>query len=245
LGVQSILVIEGILSLMNNSVSYNAIEHVLITNWSSAFIALIIPIVIWFLLKPILKRNQAAKYEKRSYLQLKYNAQVFTSLLQKQPSILAYPTKGLGITIGNPNASKTIIKVCNPYCGPCATAHPELEKIVKENRSIKAQIIFTTTNNEQDRGLKPVKHLLAIASKGDELLTERALDDWYLAKEKNYDQFANKYPMNGELQNQIEKIDLMRKWCDKVNIQYTPTIFIDGYELPKSYQLKDLNYFLS
>ncbi|MEI6263804.1 MAG: vitamin K epoxide reductase family protein [Sphingobacteriia bacterium] len=245
LAVQSVLLLEGVLTVIDNSISYTAIEQIMINNWSSSLAALLMPIAIWFLLKPILKRNQAAKYEKRSYLQLKYNEQVFTSLLQKQPSILAYPTEGLGITIGNPNATKTIVKVCNPFCGPCATAHPELEKIVKENPSIKAQIIFTTTNNENDRGSKPVKHLLAIAAKGDEILMENALDDWYLAKEKDYEQFANKYPLNGELQKQTKKIDLMKSWCDKVKIQYTPTIFIDGYELPKNYQLKDVNYFFS
>jgi uncharacterized membrane protein len=245
LWVQAVLLIEGILTIINNLVSYTAIEKVINNNWFVVLIVLIIPIISWYLLKPILKRNQAAKYEKRSYLKLKYDEQVFNSLLQRQPSITAYPTEGLGITIGNPNATKTIVKVCNPYCGPCATAHPELEKIIKDNPSIKAQIIFTTTNNEKDRGLKPVKHLLAIAAKGDDLLTEHALDDWYLAKEKNYDKFASKYPLNGELNKQVEKIDLMRSWCDSVKIQYTPTIFIDGYELPKNYQLNDVNYFLS
>ncbi len=244
LGVQFVLLIEGILTIMSYSVSLIVIQKVIITYWTSSLIALIIPIAIWYLIKPILKRNQVAKHEKRSFLQLKYNEQVFNSLLLKQPTILGYPSDGLGITIGNPSATKTIIKVCNPYCGPCAMAHPELEKIVKENSSIKAQIIFTATNNENDRGSKPVKHLLAIAAKGDELLTELALDDWYLAKEKNYDKFAKKYPLNIELQKQSEKIDLMKIWCNKVNIQYTPTIFIDGYELPKNYQLKDLNYFL-
>jgi uncharacterized membrane protein len=245
LWVQAVLLIEGILTIINNLVSYTAIEQVINTNWFVVLIVLIIPIISWYLLKPILKRNQAAKYEKRSYLKLKYDEQVFNSLLQRQPSIIAYPTEGLGITIGNPNATKTIVKVCNPYCGPCATAHPELEKIIKDNPSIKAQIIFTTTNNEKDRGLKPVKHLLAIAAKGDDLLTEHALDDWYLAKEKNYDKFAIKYPINGELQKQAENIDLMKTWCDKVKIEYTPTIYIDGYKLPRNYQLKDINYFLS
>lgn len=245
LWVQAVLLIEGILALINNVVSYAAIEQVIFTNWSVVLIVLFIPIISWYLLKPILKRNQAAKYEKWSYLKLKYDEQVFNSLLQSQPSIIAYPTEGLGITIGNPNATKTIVKVCNPYCGPCATAHPELEKIIKDNPSIKAQIIFTTTNNEKDRGFKPVKHLLAIAAKGDDLLTEHALDDWYLAKEKDYDKFAIKYPINGELQKESEKIDLMKTWCDKVKIEYTPTIFIDGFKLPRNYQLKDVNYFLS
>jgi protein-disulfide isomerase len=50
--------------------------------------------------------------------------------------------------------------------------------------------------------------------------------------------------MNGELKKQSEKIEKMSDWCNKVGIQYTPTIFVDGYELPKNYHLKDINYFL-
>ena len=176
---------------------------------------------------------------------LKFNDQVFWSLLNTQPSIIDHSTSELGITIGNPNAKHTIIKVCNPYCGPCSTAHPEIEKIIEHNSDVKARIIFTATNQENDRGTKPVKHLLAISEKGDENLTKTALDDWYLAKEKNYDVFANKYPMNGELDKQTDKINRMKDWCEKVKIEYTPTIFIDGFLLPKGYQIKDINYFLS
>ncbi len=80
---------------------------------------------------------------------------------------------------------------------------------------------------------------------GNEPTTHKALDDWYLAKEKNYDVFASKYPMNGEIDKQTDKIYQMKDWCAKVKIQFTPTIFIDGYQLPKGYQIKDINYFLS
>jgi hypothetical protein len=51
--------------------------------------------------------------------------------------------------------------------------------------------------------------------------------------------------MNGELDKQTDKINQMKDWCEKVKIEYTPTIFIDGWELPKGYQIKDINYFLS
>ncbi|TAH07430.1 MAG: hypothetical protein EAZ13_06030 [Sphingobacteriia bacterium] len=243
--VQGVLFTEGVLVVTNGSLSVSATETALRDNWYFAVLVIAIPMVIWFLLKPILKRLQATKYEKRSYLQLKYNDEVFWSLLQKQPSVKEHPTEGLGITIGNPNAKHTIIKVCNPYCGPCATAHPKLEKIIEQNPDIKAQIIFTATNSENDRAAKPVKHLLAIAEMGDEHATHNALDDWYLAEKKDYASFAAKYPMNGELKKQNEKIDKMRACCDMVEIQYTPTIFIDGHELPKNYQIKDVNHFLS
>jgi hypothetical protein len=41
--------------------------------------------------------------------------------------------------------------------------------------------------------------------KKEETLTKQALDDWYLAEQKDYGTFASKYPMNGELKNRTVK----------------------------------------
>jgi len=71
------------------------------------------------------------------------------------------------------------------------------------------------------------------------------LDDWYGAKEKNYEIFAAQYPVSKEeLDDQTTKIDAMAKWCDETEISFTPTIFINGYQLPDTYWADDLKYFL-
>ncbi len=51
--------------------------------------------------------------------------------------------------------------------------------------------------------------------------------------------------MNGELLQQGDKIDAMDKWCNAMEIKTTPTIFINGYQLPDAYSIEDLQYFLS
>jgi hypothetical protein len=115
-----------------------------------------------------------------------------------------------------------------------------LEEIVKHNTDVKIKVIFTATNKETDRTNKPVKHLLAIAAKDDIQLTEKALDDWYMAGKKDYEIFAAKYPMNGELKQQESKLDLMSKWCNDAEITATPTIFINGRRLPETYNINEL-----
>lgn len=190
-------------------------------------------------------RKQAGagrKYQKE-LIRLKHNPQIFHALLAKQKAI-ATTTHGLGISLGNPNAKNHIIKVCNPYCGPCAKAHPAIEEILHSSPDVQAQIIFTATNDEHDRKAPPVRHLLAIAEKGNEQVTKQALDDWYMAKEKDYAAFAAKYPMNGELAQQTAKLEAMQHWCNTTEIAYTPTFFINGYQLPDLYSLDDLRYFL-
>jgi len=72
-----------------------------------------------------------------------------------------------------------------------------------------------------------------------------SLDKWYTAEPKDYDAFAKQYPMNGELQNQSQKIALMQQWCEAEKITHTPTIFINGHELPGEYLVDDLKEVLT
>jgi protein-disulfide isomerase len=203
-----------------------------------------LPVLAWYAIKPSLLKLQKAKTQQREHLRLKFNTEIFDTLLKKQKQITQL-ADGLGIVLGNPAAKYELIKVCNPYCGPCARAHPEIEKILEENKNVKARIIFNAKNEEDSITVKPVKHLLAIAANSnDEQYLKQSLDDWYLADKKDYDVFAARYPMNGELKEQDEKVDAMDKWCKTIAIQFTPTIFINGYQMPDAYSIKDINYFL-
>lgn len=242
LAVQTLLIAEFVTTL-----SFNILSPSLFILSGSAlttlFPSFLLPCILWFLLKPILLQNQEAKRKKRELLKFKYDSRIYHALLPKQKQITE-DTTGLGIMIGNPNAANTIIKVCNPYCGPCAKAHPEIEKLLEDNEDVKLQIIFTASNDEQDRASLPVKHLLAIAEKNNEILTKGSLDEWYLAKTKDYEVFASKYPMNGELSKQGTKVEAMSTWCKQEEIAFTPTLFINGYQLPDVYNIGDLKYFL-
>ncbi|MBX2887900.1 MAG: thioredoxin domain-containing protein [Ferruginibacter sp.] len=150
----------------------------------------------------------------------------------------------MGINIGNPVATNTIIKVCNPYCKPCAMAHLKIEQLLEQNKNVKAKIIFSTPNDETYPAIYPVRHLLAIAEDNNKSEIKQALDDWYLSETKDYRQFAKKYPKNGELLKQGYKMEMMEKWCNETGITFTPTIFINGQQLPDAYSIEDLQYFL-
>ncbi len=195
--------------------------------------------IAWYLLKPLLLAAKAALGYNAAYKRLLYNPEIFNSLLLQQTTA-PDGWQHLGINIGNPNAPTTILKICNPYCGPCAKAHLVLEEIIKHNPNVQVKVIFTASNKEDDKANKPVKHLLAIAAKENLQLTAQALDDWYLADKKDYDVFAGKYPMNGEVKEQERKIELMHKWCDDAEITGTPTFFVNGKRLPETYNINEL-----
>lgn len=242
LAIQVLLILGGINVLANGMIlSLQQNSFFLLLQCASLYI---IPVLLWFTIKPFLLRLQEAKNTKREYLRIKFNSEIFETLLKKQKQV-TFSTHGLGIDIGNQEATNTLIKVCNPYCNPCSKAHSVFEKLLEIIPNLKIKIIFATPNDPLDKSYKPVNHLMSINSqKNNNGIIKQALDDWYLADNKDYERFASKYPMNGELVQQDEKIEAMFKWYRDMDVRFTPTIFINGYQLPEVYLIEDLQYFL-
>ncbi|WP_212002629.1 vitamin K epoxide reductase family protein [Chitinophaga sp. HK235] len=242
LAVQVVLGLNALIAgtyLSDSPVFLDGIE------WYHIVITLLTGIIFLFLTSFIIPELRNARdsrsYEKK-WKNLRYNPEIFQALLDKSDKI-TIPPDDLGILVGNPDASTEIIKVCNPYCGPCSRAHPELEQIINNNPDIKLRIIFTASGEDSDEKSAPVAHLLAIQQKFGREKVHHALDDWYLASKKDYTAFAGKYPMNGELKEQKEKMAAMRNWCNVMKIRATPTIFINGSELPDGYRVNELKNF--
>ncbi len=210
--------------------------------FSMALVCILLPIIFWYFIKPLLQNAKETAQYKAAYKRLLYHPDTFNASLQQQQAVDGW--QQLGITIGNPEAPNTILKVCNPYCGPCAKTHPVLEELIHNNDNYKLQIIFTTKPNAADEGKNPTSHLMAINATEDKEKIQQALDDWYHAPKKDYEVFANKYPMNGELKQQYETLEKMSEWCHKADIQFTPTIFINGKQLPNNYNVDELKYIL-
>ncbi|HEX5155506.1 MAG TPA: vitamin K epoxide reductase family protein [Parafilimonas sp.] len=246
LTVQAVLLISFAVSVMPGVNNGSLIAGAFFNNRNLSILlfAFTLPAVALLITKPLLLAKQKADEDFRALQRIKFNTDIFNALLEKQKRV-SESADGLGILLGNKNATNTLIKVCNPYCGPCAKAHPEIENLLEENENLKVQIIFTAANTENDIKAPPVKHLLAIAENSNEMVIKAALDDWYMADKKDYLAFAAKYPMNGEQKLQDKKIENMRKWCEQVDISFTPTIFFNSYQLPDAYSIGDLKYFLA
>ena len=216
-----------------------------VLNWNTFYFGLnilfgvgILMLCNWLI--PIFKKAKNSAEIQRNWKKLKYHPDIFRFLLEKSESVSDPMEENIGIVVGNLEANREIIKVCNPYCGPCAAAHPKLEEIIRENPDVRLRIIFTANGDDADVKTLPVLHFLAIEEKyGVEKITS-ALDDWYSATDKNYELFAEKYPIKEDLKAQINKVYIMKNWCDKMKVRATPTLYIDGYELPDIYLVDDL-----
>lgn len=242
LGILAVLLLNVVFSssfLLKSPVHFSEI------NWSLFVSILLLAVIIFlasFFIVPKLKAaKDSIKFEKQ-WKKLRYNNDVFEVLLKKSNRV-TFATEGIGILIGNPSAPTEIIKVCNPYCGPCSNVHPQLEQIVRNNLDVKLRIIFAVDGGKDDIRTPIVLHLLALDDESQSTKVQEALDEWYLAPEKNYENFASKFPVKNRLEDQRKRLLDMRDWCDLMRIRATPTIFINGFELPDSYGISELKNF--
>ena len=247
LSVQLVLTVELVWVIFNFSfVSYsfaNKLLGILFNSKWNILLCSLLPIVIWFGIKPFLVRVRDADLYAAAYKRLQYNPEIFESILIQQPKA-PDGWQNIGIDIGNKDAKNIIVKVCNPYCGPCAKVHPMLEAIIKQNDNVKLKIIFTAKNTENDPGSIVVKHLLMIAAQKDKQSMQKAMDDWYYAEKKDYETFSQRHCITSDLNEYGSDLDSMSKWCSDAEIAFTPTIFVNGYRLPENYTISELTSIL-
>lgn len=172
---------------------------------------------------------------------LKYNRDVFLSLLKNERKIEGI-TNDFGVILGNPNGSIHIVKVCNPYCYYCSLSHPILSQLVKSNDEIKLQIIFFEDPTSEEYKNTPIETFLSSYYEDKDM--ESILSDWYNNDNKNLEEFIRLHPIREDhsSKNKSNAISMF-DFCVKNKISYTPSIFINGYELPEIYNFSDLLYF--
>ncbi|MEJ7625414.1 MAG: vitamin K epoxide reductase family protein [Ferruginibacter sp.] len=143
------------------------------------------------------------------------------------------------LLIGNPEAPVKLTVTCNPYCGPCATAHKELEKMMhKYKNTFCVQVRFLcVAANEKDKTTIAVKAILQKAREVSKENIAEMLSDWF--KYMNYETWILKWKTSNMI-TVAPDLEKHQDWIKENDIQFTPTFFLNGKKLPSRYSLQDL-----
>ena len=206
------------------------------------------PILLWLIIKPLLQKSQDAERWRGELRRFKNNPALFEALLNQQKQMPSVPADLQPLILGNPAAEHTITMVTNPYCGPCAKAHIQLEEVLAENPNLKAQIIFAVCHDSDGRKTKVVKHMISLSLLVSEERIRNGIEApigggpsqglgaWYAQATKSYDTWAAQYPADVSIVPD-NIIAAHCEWTKMVNIEGTPSFFVDGRKLPELYGL--------
>lgn len=237
--VQVILVLESINFVILNMYKFDFY----VLDYRLLLFCFLLPVFLWSILKPVFFSAGQLKQLAQQLKKFKYNSDLFYQALQNQ-SRYNLGDELMPISLGNPDAKTIITMVSNPFCEPCARAHKIINEWLQYRNDVQLKIVFTTANSEEDPKTKVVRHLGALNALKDKSVIERALNEWYNMPIKQYNIWAENYPIifNKEMELVIK---VQKDWCEMANIVFTPTILINGYKLPEPYRLEDIKYLLT
>ncbi len=236
LAVQGVLLIEGV-SAITRGVGLPALWQ----PYAAVAVAFLLPTLAWMLVKPLLASRAKSQQEHSELLRFKRDPDLFQAMLTQQPQMPPIPEDLHPIVLGNPNAEHTITMVTNPYCGPCAKAHTALDALINRNTNVKGAIIFMC-DGADGRATQVALHALALTERGN---AAKAMTDWYGQLEKNYDNWANQHPVSSDRTDLITITNQQRQWCHLAGITATPTLYVDGHQLPDNYRLDGLRWLMN
>lgn len=194
--------------------------------------------------KITLQASRGFHYE-RKYIQLKSHPAVFDSFAENKSKVNLGALQKKGIVLGNISATNHILMVCSPFCSPCADAHKKLSVLLGNNSNLALQIIFITSNEINDPTTYPVRHFLYAYKELGLKKAEELLHAWYQNKYQSYESFAKSFPVSQTLPDYREEIRLMQDWIKVNQIEYTPTLFLNGKEIPLEYGIEELSYVIN
>jgi uncharacterized membrane protein len=199
-------------------------------------------LAVWLLVKPLLKDRRRLQRQYNHQLRFKYNTDVFLPLLEKQRQADTAPfTRELELATSD--APLQILVACSPYCKPCANAHKILHELAEKYESqISIAVRFTIQPAvAADPGTKVVdcilQHTVSFPPHTAALRVRKLLHDWF--ENMDYENFTRLYPLINT-EDTAAMLQEHDAWTKKSGIAFTPTFFINGYQLPKPYNAGDL-----
>jgi hypothetical protein len=201
-------------------------------------------------IKPFLSDYSKLREGALVLTRFKRDPNVFISLLERGRSVDTTRFEQ-DLQLGNQAARLQLLVICQPYCAPCAKAHLKLNEILSTHGdSIGVTIRFLlNAEHQNDNRARAVRYILELWLEKSENLsrTEKAvfarqlLDNWF--EHMNYELFAKNNVVTGS-RNADALSSRHGQWCIANQIRATPTIFLQGKELPPQYDLNELNHFI-
>ena len=192
------------------------------------------------LLMPKINADKSIQSLRQSLNSMKADENVFTTLLKQQPF---YETNDCDSVIRfcNPNSKLRLTVLSNPYCNPCAKMHKSIEDLLQQvNNDISVQYIlssFGETLNSTN------KYLIAACMDANPASIGQILDDWFENGKALKDDYFKEFSL--DMENPAIEIEFQKHeaWKTKTQLRSTPTLLVNGYQLPENYKVEDLRYF--
>lgn len=206
-------------------------------------LSLVFVSISWKIFKSLLQKNNELRDFKIKATRFQRNYEIFKNTLITKKKVIFPNTP---IIFGNKESKTVITIITSPFCGHCRKAHEILNEILKNHKkNLKIQLLIKGDVDVLEEHYRTFFYtLIGLYQQKGEKYFILSLNEWY--ENKDIHKWLKKYSLNIENKMGIDAIYLNHKnWCKKEGFNYTPAIFINGYEYPEQYDRENLIFFIN
>lgn len=183
------------------------------------------------------KQLENVKYELNN---LKASENVFLSQLEQQPHYEVNEVTSQ-IIWGCPKATLRITVLTNPHCNPCAQMHKRIGALLKEMQDrVCVQYIFSSFNKELEVS---ARFLIAVYQQEESKRAEAIYGEWFAGKKYLGETYIMQFGYDLESEAVNQELCKHNDWQYKNRLTATPTVLVNGYQMPDNYKIEDMRHF--
>lgn len=184
------------------------------------------------------KELQDVKWKLRSF---KSDMKIFEYKL-KQGIKIDDGTCQSGILFGNESARWQITILSNPHCNPCARMHERVEHLLeKYGDLICVRYVFTSFSEELEAS---ARFLISIYLQLGIEAARVVYKNWYTNGKYRFKDYIKSFDLDYDSEQVLMEEKKHKEWKNKTGLLATPTVIINGYELPEDYTLEDIIFII-
>lgn len=185
----------------------------------------------------VIAKSVAMENIRQEINSIKADKDVFAALLKKQ---LYYEVckDTSKILFGNPDANWLITVFSNPHCNPCSKMHKRINELLKQNKHLCVQYIFSSFNDELEISNK---YLIGVYFQKN-CKAKDIYEEWFEKGRFDKEGFFKRYSVNTDTQEVIREFETHNQWKEHSGLRATPTILVNGYKLPDNFKIEDMRH---
>jgi uncharacterized membrane protein len=160
-----------------------------------AGMAFALPLGLWLVMKPLLTRSSHLDYFEPNFKKLKYNPHVLRSLINESEQV-SHSAEFSPLQFGSPNSDLQITIVSNPFCGPCADAHRQVDHLIErfeEEGGVGISLVFGVGRDASTEKYQVARDMINLYRRFGSKASMRAISNWYAMPKKDYTAWREKY----------------------------------------------------
>jgi len=237
LSVQFVIIVEAVLAFGVLNIDALSVKPVL-----PVFVIFLAVFLFILLTKFLYLSEKEKKHSKLELLKIKRDPDVFLYKLRKGERIEIRDNKN-ALIFGDRRSNVSVTVFLSFYCSACAKRFGSILELIERNHKINVQLVLSP--GKDGNSLNLMKTIFRLMKDGQDTEILEKLGNWYKTERSRRAELFQNDQENVPIEGFQEMMDYNSMLFSTGKIKGVPSVFVNGFPLPGTYDLGDIGYHIN